>query len=97
MKKIIPMLLLTALCICSQIHAQLQRLIEQGLIHNTDLNVARLRIDQAEATIKAARLANLPSLAFSPNAGISSFDGEKATKTYAFRCKQVGKSICSAD
>lgn len=48
MKKIIPMLLLTALCICSQIHAQLQRLIEQGLIHNTDLNVARLRIDQAK-------------------------------------------------
>lgn len=66
------------------VDAQLQRLIEQGLIHNTDLNVARLRIDQAEATLKAARLANLPSLAFSPNAGVSSFDGEKATKTYAF-------------
>jgi len=63
--------------------AQLRRLIEQGLEHNTDLNVARLRIDQAEATYKSARLANLPSLAFSPTAGISSFGGEKAVKTYS--------------
>ncbi len=66
------------------VDTQLQGLIEQGLTHNTDLNVARLRIDQAEATLKSARLANLPSLAFSPNAGISSFGGEKAVKTYAF-------------
>lgn len=63
--------------------AQLRRLIEQGLEHNTDLNVARLRIDQAEATFKAARLANLPSLAFSPTVGISSFGGSQAVKTYS--------------
>jgi len=61
----------------------LRRLIEQGLAHNTDLNVARLRIDQAEATFKAARLANLPSLAFSPTAGISSFGGSQTVKTYS--------------
>lgn len=63
--------------------AQLRQLIEQGLAHNTDLNVARLRIDQAEAAFKSARLANLPSVAFSPTAGISSFGGEKAVKTYS--------------
>ena len=65
------------------VDAQLGRLIEQGLERNTDLNVARLRIDQAEASFKASRLANLPSVAFSPTAGISSFGGEKAVKTYS--------------
>lgn len=63
--------------------AQLRALIEQGLERNTDLNVARLRIDQAEASLKAARLANLPSLAFSPTAGISTFGGSQAVKTYS--------------
>ncbi len=62
---------------------QLQALIERGLQHNTDLNVARLRIEQAEASLKAARLANLPSLAFSPQAGVSSFGGSQAVKTYS--------------
>lgn len=42
-----------------------------------------LRISEAEATLKSARLANLPSLAFSPSAGISSFGGERASKTYS--------------
>lgn len=66
------------------VDAQLRRLIEQGLEHNTDLNVARLRIEQNEASFKASRLANLPSVAFSPTAGISSFGGEKTVKTYSF-------------
>lgn len=65
------------------VDAQLGRLIEQGLERNTDLNVARLRIEQAEASLKASRLANLPSVAFSPTAGISSLGGEKAVKTYS--------------
>ncbi len=65
------------------VDAQLTRLIEQGLERNTDLNVARLRIDQAEASLKAARQAFLPSLAFSPTAGISTFGNSSATKTYS--------------
>lgn len=65
------------------VDAQLRRLIEQGLEHNTDLNVARLRIDQAEASLKAACLAFLPSLAFSPTAGISTFGNSPASKTYS--------------
>ena len=65
------------------VDAQLQALIEQGLERNTDLNVARLRIYQAEASLKAARLADLPSLAFSPTAGISTFGGSQAVKTYS--------------
>ena len=63
--------------------AQLRTLIEQGLERNTDLNVARLRIDQAEASLKAARLAFLPSRAFSPTAGISTFGNSQASKTYS--------------
>ncbi len=65
------------------VDAQLTRLIEQGLERNTDLNVARLRIGQAEASLKAARLATLPSLAFSPTAGISTFGESQAVKTYS--------------
>ena len=65
------------------VDAQLRTLIEQGLERNTDLNVARLRIDQADASLKAARLAFLPSLAFSPTAGISTFGNSPASKTYS--------------
>lgn len=60
----------------------LQRLIDTALVHNTDLQVARLRITEAEATLKAARLAYLPSFNFAPTGGTSSFDGSKASWTY---------------
>ncbi len=63
--------------------AQLSALIERGLLHNTDLNVARLRIGEAEASFRVSRLANLPSVTFSPTAGISSLGGEKAVNTYS--------------
>ncbi len=61
----------------------LQRLIDTALVHNTDLQVARLRITEAEATLKAARLAYLPSFNFAPSGGVSSFDGAKAAWTYS--------------
>ena len=62
---------------------QLQRLIDTALVHNTDLQVARLRITEAEATLKAARLAYLPSFNLAPTGGASSFDGSKASWTYS--------------
>ena len=61
---------------------QLQSLIEQALASNTDLLQADLTLQQAEAVLKPARLAYLPSLNFTPEGTISSFDGSKATKTY---------------
>ena len=61
---------------------QLQALIEQALANNTDLNTARINIAKSEASLKAAKLAYLPSLYFSPQGTISSFDGAKASKTY---------------
>ena len=62
---------------------QLQVLIEHGLQNNTDLQSAQLRVKEAEAGLMAAKLAFLPSLAFTPEGVISSFDGAKATKTYS--------------
>ena len=60
----------------------LQQLIEQALANNTDLNSARLAVEKSEASLKAARLAYLPALYFSPSGTIASFDGGKASKTY---------------
>jgi len=60
----------------------LQQLIEQVLANNTDLNSARIAVEKSEAALSAAKKAYLPSLFFSPQGTISSFDGGKATKTY---------------
>lgn len=60
----------------------LQALIRIGLENNTDLAVARLRVEQAEATLMASRLAYLPSATLSPQGQLSSFDGSKPAKTY---------------
>lgn len=65
------------------IDPQLQALIEQGLQSNTDLQSARLRVEEAEATLMSARLAYLPSFALAPQGTVSSFDGGKATQTYS--------------
>ncbi len=59
----------------------LQALIEQGLASNTDLNVARLSVEQAEASLKASRLAFLPSLDFAPQGSLVSYENN-TTKTY---------------
>lgn len=60
----------------------LQSLIEQGLQNNTDYQSAQLRVKEAEASLLSAKLSFLPSFAFSPQGGVSSFDSHKATWTY---------------
>lgn len=62
---------------------QLQTLIERGLKNNPNLLNAALSVDMAEAQLKSAKLAFLPSFSFSPQGTISSWDGGKATKTYS--------------
>ena len=47
----------------------LQNLIEIGLKNNTDLEIARLKVEQAEATLKTSKLALFPSVSFSAQAG----------------------------
>ena len=61
----------------------LQLLIQQGLENNTDYRAAQLRVEEAEATLLSAKLAFLPSFTLSPQGGVSSFDGAKATWTYS--------------
>lgn len=63
--------------------ARLQELISRALSQNTDLLSAKLRVDEAAATLKAAKLAFLPSFAIAPQAGVSSFNNAKATQTYS--------------
>lgn len=60
----------------------LRELISYGLSNNTDMLTALLRVDQAEAQLKAAKLAFLPSLTLSPQGSLSSVDGGKPAKTY---------------
>lgn len=60
----------------------LQVLIEQGLANNTDLQTARLRVQEAEASLLSARLSYLPSVSLDPQGTISSFDNRKATQSY---------------
>lgn len=62
---------------------QLQSLIDSGLVHNTDLLNAALNVKMVEAQLMAAKLAFVPSFTFSPQGTISSWDGNKATKTYS--------------
>lgn len=60
----------------------LQQLIEQVLANNTDLNSARIAIEKSEASLRAAKLAFMPSLSFSPQGTLASFDGGELSKTY---------------
>lgn len=61
---------------------RLQSLIEQGLAHNTNMLNAALNVKMVEAQLMAAKLAFVPSFTFSPQGTITSWDGNKATKTY---------------
>jgi len=60
---------------------KLQSLIETGIKQNTDLNVARLRVEAAEAALITAKLSYLPSLGINAEGGDSQYDGTTA-KTY---------------
>lgn len=61
---------------------QLQSLIETGLCNNSDLGIARLRVKEAEALLKSARLSYLPSLDLSPQGTISKAEHGNTTKSY---------------
>ena len=50
----------------------LQQLIDSALVRNTDLKAARIMIEQAQASLLAAKLAYLPSLSLNPQATIGS-------------------------
>ena len=60
----------------------LQQLIEQVLANNTDLNSARIAVEKSEASLKAAKMAYLPSLYFSPQGTLAKFDKNPWSKSY---------------
>lgn len=51
----------------------LQSLISKGLMNNSDLAAARLRLQQAQATLMASRRAFLPSLSLTPQASANRY------------------------
>ena len=57
-------------------------LIRTGLEHNVDLQSAILRVEEAKAQLSAAKWAYAPSLNLTPQGGLSSIDGGKASWTY---------------
>ncbi|MBQ4280042.1 MAG: efflux transporter outer membrane subunit [Rikenellaceae bacterium] len=61
---------------------KLQVLIERGLAYNADLQTARLKVEEAQAMLRSARLAYTPSLGLQPQGTISSFDNRNTAKTY---------------
>ena len=60
----------------------LQKLIEQALANNTDLNTARINIEKSEISLKTKKLAYLPSLYFSPQGSLSKFGSNDWSKSY---------------
>src|SRR5574344_896323 len=62
---------------------QLQSLIETSLAHNTDYLNCALNVKMVEAQLTMAKLAFLPSVAFTPQGTISQWDGNKASKIYS--------------
>ncbi len=62
---------------------KLKILIEKGLIHNADIRTAHLKTEETEASLKAARLAFLPTFVLAPQGSLSSFKGDNVAATYS--------------
>lgn len=59
----------------------LQTLISTSLERNTDLNIARLQIEEAQAVLINSRLSYLPSVNLTPQVAVSHYNGE-TKRTY---------------
>lgn len=59
----------------------LQQLIDSALVRNTDLNSARIAIEQSEKSLLMAKQSILPSLIFSPSGTIANFN-KVTSETY---------------
>lgn len=60
----------------------LLELIDTALTRNTTLAIAGLRLRQADESLKASKLAYLPSVFFAPNGGISVSGGQQSSYSY---------------
>ena len=62
--------------------ASLQALIEEGLRNNYDLRTATLRIDEAQAALRTARLAYVPTFSFAPTGTLSIYNFDALSSSY---------------
>lgn len=62
---------------------QLTKLIETALEHNADLRTANMNVEQADAGLRMARMAILPSLTVGVEGSLSKTKGAGMTKTYS--------------
>ncbi|MBP3482522.1 MAG: efflux transporter outer membrane subunit [Alistipes sp.] len=60
----------------------LQALIDKALSDNIDLKTAELRIKEAEAALKTARLSYYPSFSFAPQGSLSTYNFDGLAKNY---------------
>lgn len=60
----------------------LQELIRFGLDNNTDLNIARLKVKEAEALLMTSRLSYLPSVTLTPEGNVTRVGDGDVSKTY---------------
>lgn len=65
---------------------QLQELIDIAIAGNTSISIAALRLKQADESMKAAKLAYVPSLFFEPEGGLS-LKGGQGSATYQLPVK----------
>ncbi len=61
----------------------LQALIDSAMANNADLAVAQLRVAEAEATLKAGRMAYLPSVSFNGQGTAARYGSDGAPGTYS--------------
>lgn len=62
---------------------ELQALIQHALENNIDMQKAEFNIQKAQAGLRIAKLAYIPSMAIAPEGTVASFDWGKASQTYA--------------
>ena len=61
----------------------LVRWIELGLERNTDLLTARLRVEETRASLKASKLALLPSVSLDPQGSVTTLEKGGTTRSYS--------------
>ena len=74
---------------------RLQELIIQGLEQNTDLRIARLKVEEAEAVLMNARISYLPAVSANASGTISRFDGKNCPKPIIQDSQPLGNLIYS--
>lgn len=61
----------------------LQQLIQRALTQNTSMRQTDLQIQETQQYLKVSKLAYIPSLVFTPQGQLSSFDWSSPSKTYS--------------